>query len=114
MTLKRAAKITGLDIQVVKADKQYFVTARDQRQEDIAYVSGGNLKTILGILVEQVYAINRQSAMERASWACELCGSRYNLQCHHKIHRSMGRRDDRPEALQVLCSDCHERHHRGK
>ena len=113
MTLKKAKRITGLDIQVVISDKDFVAEATDT-DKSIAKVSGHNLKIVLSILVEQIYALNRQVAMERADFKCELCGSRSNLQCHHKIHRSMGRRDDTPGNLQVLCFQCHERHHRGK
>lgn len=103
----------GLDVQVVIADKECFAEALDAGKV-VGKASGRNLKIVLGLLVESVYALNRQTALERAGWACELCGSRQNLQCHHRVHRSMGRRDDTPGNLQVLCFTCHERHHRGK
>lgn len=113
MTLKSAKRITGLDIQVVAEAKDFFVYALDGDRV-VAKVSGRNLKTLLSLAVEQVYALNRQIALERAEWKYQICGSRSGLQCHHKIHRSMGRRDDRPTNLQVLCLQCHERHHHGK
>ncbi len=113
MTLASAKRITGLDIQVVIADKECFVEALDAGKS-VANVSGSNLKKVLLELVAKVYALNRKAALERAGWKCELCGSIHNLQCHHKIHRSMGRRDDTVSNLQVLCFQCHERHHLGK
>ena len=48
--------------------------------------------------------------LERAGWRCERCGAPRNLQCHHKIYRSQGGRDDVSNG-EVLCERCHSQEH---
>jgi hypothetical protein len=67
------------------------------------------------LCVELVYAINRNIVFDRDNWRCVRCLSFRDLQCHHKKHRAMGgaNRDDRPEALESICADCHRSEHGG-
>jgi hypothetical protein len=50
-------------------------------------------------------AIAADAAYERALWTCERCGSREDLNVHHRLYRSRGGRLVEHEAwtLSVLC-----------
>lgn len=41
--------------------------------------------------------------------SCVLCGSRTNLEVHHRSYAHVGQ--ERLNELIVLCDTCHERHH---
>lgn len=112
MTLQKACRITGLDIQVLAEAKNFIVYALNGHHE-VVRVSGRNLKTLLSLAVERVYAINREVAMERAGWRCERCGKITGVTAHHKVHRARGQRDDRVENLEVLCAEHHGKEHGG-
>lgn len=56
------------------------------------------------------YAIRRIQCFERDKCACVECGSRMNLECHHKIERSK-QRIDKLDNLQALCHNCHAGKH---
>jgi len=48
--------------------------------------------------------------LQRDGFACQLCGSRRNLQVHHVCPRSRGG-DDEDTNLLTLCCHCHEEAH---
>jgi 5-methylcytosine-specific restriction endonuclease McrA len=48
----------------------------------------------------------RENVLRRDGWRCQLCGSRRNLEVHHKEFRSHGGTDDERNLI-TLCSDCH-------
>ena len=52
----------------------------------------------------------RQQVLRRDGWRCQTCGSRSNLEVHHKEFRSQGG-DDSEENLITLCTNCHENVH---
>jgi 5-methylcytosine-specific restriction endonuclease McrA len=52
-----------------------------------------------------------RQVMERDNWRCQICGSRQNLQVHHRQLRSQ-QGPDEDSNLITLCADCHERLHR--
>ncbi|MGE5733963.1 MAG: HNH endonuclease [Acidobacteriota bacterium] len=48
--------------------------------------------------------------LQRDGWRCQNCGSRENLQVHHKEFRShLGQNDE--QNLITLCLSCHRRVH---
>jgi 5-methylcytosine-specific restriction endonuclease McrA len=53
----------------------------------------------------------RKQVLQRDSWRCQLCGSRRNLQIHHKQLRSQ-QGSDNDSNLITLCAVCHEAQHR--
>jgi len=53
----------------------------------------------------------RLQVLRRDGWRCQCCGSRSNLEVHHKEFRSRGG-DDADENLMALCAACHEKQHR--
>ena len=53
----------------------------------------------------------RQQVLRRDGWRCQVCGSRQNLQVHHKQLRSQ-QGDDHDLNLITLCADCHKALHR--
>ena len=57
---------------------------------------------------ESYKALCRQ-VMKRDGWRCQVCGSRQNLQVHHKQLRSQQGSDSN---LITLCAACHEYLHR--
>lgn len=52
-----------------------------------------------------------QQVLQRDGWRCQNCGSRENLQVHHKKFRSQSG-DDSDENLITLCATCHSAAHR--
>jgi len=54
----------------------------------------------------------RQQILRRDGWRCQLCGSMSNLEVHHKQFRSHSGQDSE-ENLITLCTQCHDRIHRG-
>jgi hypothetical protein len=61
----------------------------------------------------ELYKRLRQQVLRRHSWRCQVCGSRQNLQVHHKQLRSQQGLDDDLN-LVTLCAGCHERLHRSR
>ena len=53
----------------------------------------------------------RKQILRRDDWKCQVCGSRQNLQIHHKQLRSQ-QGDDDDSNLITLCAACHEALHR--
>lgn len=45
----------------------------------------------------------------RAGWRCEGCGSKNDLQAHHRTYARLGR--ERPSDLVCLCDGCHRAEH---
>jgi 5-methylcytosine-specific restriction endonuclease McrA len=54
-----------------------------------------------------------QRVMKRDAWRCQVCGSRQNLQVHHKQLRSQ-QGSDTDLNLITLCAGCHEGLHRSR
>jgi 5-methylcytosine-specific restriction endonuclease McrA len=55
----------------------------------------------------ELYDELRKRVLRRDGWRCQVCGSRQNLQVHHKRMRSQ-QGDDDDVNLITLCVDCHE------
>jgi 5-methylcytosine-specific restriction endonuclease McrA len=53
----------------------------------------------------------RKQVLRRDGWKCQICGSRQNLQVHHKQLRSQQGSDDDLNLI-TLCAGCHEGLHR--
>ena len=53
----------------------------------------------------------RKQILRRDGWRCQSCGSRQNLQVHHKQLRSQ-QGPDNDLNLIALCAECHEAQHR--
>jgi 5-methylcytosine-specific restriction endonuclease McrA len=60
----------------------------------------------------ELYEHLRRQVLRRDGWKCQICGSRQNLQVHHKELRSQQGSDDELNLI-TLCADCHEGLHRG-
>ena len=52
----------------------------------------------------------RRQVLARQPW-CERCGSRVQLQVHHKSYANLGREYYRRQDLEMLCDPCHAGHH---
>ncbi len=55
----------------------------------------------------------RKQVLRRDGWQCQICGSRQNLEVHHKQLRSR-QGSDEDSNLITLCDSCHEDVHRMK
>jgi 5-methylcytosine-specific restriction endonuclease McrA len=55
----------------------------------------------------ELYERLRERVLRRDGWRCQCCGTRLNLEVHHKKFRSQAG-DDSEENLITLCADCHE------
>lgn len=51
----------------------------------------------------------RDAAIRHASWRCERCKGKRDLQVHHRTYARLGA--EWPEDLEVLCAGCHGDHH---
>jgi 5-methylcytosine-specific restriction endonuclease McrA len=54
----------------------------------------------------ELYERLRHEVLRRDGWRCQNCGSRSNLEVHHKEFRSQGG-DDSEENLITFCVACH-------
>jgi 5-methylcytosine-specific restriction endonuclease McrA len=61
-------------------------------------------------LTPEPYEDLRQQILRRDDWRCQSCGSRQNLQVHHKQLRSQRGSDDDLNLI-TLCAVCHEKLH---
>jgi 5-methylcytosine-specific restriction endonuclease McrA len=61
----------------------------------------------------ELYEQLRQQVLRRDGWRCQNCGSRLNLEVHHKQLRSE-QGDDDDSNLITLCASCHEGQHRSR
>jgi len=52
----------------------------------------------------------RTRVLERDGWRCQKCGSRTNLEVHHRQFRSR-QGDDSEDNLITVCSQCHRAIH---
>jgi 5-methylcytosine-specific restriction endonuclease McrA len=59
-----------------------------------------------------LYEQLRNQVLHRDGWRCQSCGTRSNLEVHHKEFRSHSG-DDSEENLITLCTPCHDAVHRG-
>ena len=59
----------------------------------------------------ELYEQLRKQVLRRDGWQCQICGSRQNLQVHHKQLRSQQGSDDDLNLI-TLCATCHENLHR--
>jgi 5-methylcytosine-specific restriction endonuclease McrA len=55
------------------------------------------------------WAAKRKSILKRDNYQCQACGSRRNLQVHHKSYKHVGH--ELNEELTVLCRPCHMKKH---
>jgi 5-methylcytosine-specific restriction endonuclease McrA len=53
-----------------------------------------------------VWRAKRDGALRSARSECEECGSRFDLQVHHRNYDRVGG-NELPSDLQVLCEPCH-------
>jgi hypothetical protein len=53
--------------------------------------------------------MRRNRALKAAFWRCQGCGSKQNLEVHHKAYERLGCEADAD--LEVLCGECHSRTH---
>jgi 5-methylcytosine-specific restriction endonuclease McrA len=60
----------------------------------------------------ELYEWLREQVLRRDGWRCQSCGSKFNLEVHHKEFRGQGG-DDSEENLITLCAQCHSLIHRG-
>ena len=52
-----------------------------------------------------------EKVKQRAGWKCQLCGSNYNLNTHHRDYSIHGYELDNMKSLICLCEDCHSKFH---
>jgi len=58
----------------------------------------------------ELYDQLRNQVLRRDSWRCQLCGTMFKLEVHHKQSRSQSGHDSE-ENLITLCSECHAQIH---
>jgi len=63
------------------------------------------------LLQPELYEQLRKQVLRRDGWQCQSCGSRSNLEVHHKESRGQGGNDS-AENLIALCFACHSLIHR--
>ena len=61
-------------------------------------------------LPPEAYRELHRQVLDRDNWQCQLCGSRKNLQVHHRKFRSRSG-DDSEDNLITLCHTCHTQAH---
>ncbi len=61
-------------------------------------------------LVPELYEHLRQRVLRRDGWRCQSCGTRLNLEVHHKELRCQSGDDAEPNLI-TLCTACHANAH---
>jgi hypothetical protein len=61
-------------------------------------------------LLSPEWKSKRDAQIRDAGGRCQVCNSRYRLNCHHRTYERIGR--ELPEDLVVLCEVCHGIFHR--
>jgi 5-methylcytosine-specific restriction endonuclease McrA len=61
----------------------------------------------------ELYDQLRNQVLRRDGWRCQVCGSKQNLQVHHKQLRSR-QGPDNDSNLITLCVDCYEGLHQSR
>jgi 5-methylcytosine-specific restriction endonuclease McrA len=61
-------------------------------------------------LLSPEWKAKRDACIRDAGGRCQVCNSRYRLNCHHRTYERIGR--ELPEDLVVLCEVCHGIFHR--
>jgi len=59
---------------------------------------------------DSAYRLLCAQVLQRDGWRCQQCGSRTNLEVHHRLFRSR-RGGDTEENLITLCHECHRAIH---
>lgn len=54
----------------------------------------------------------KEYALEYYGRNCGACGSKYNIQVHHKTYKNVF--NETMEDLMLLCERCHRKEHKGK
>jgi 5-methylcytosine-specific restriction endonuclease McrA len=62
-------------------------------------------------LDRELYDQLREKVLRRDGWRCQSCGSRSNLEVHHKEFRGQGGNDSEQNLI-TLCFVCHSLIHR--
>jgi 5-methylcytosine-specific restriction endonuclease McrA len=109
MTPATAKRINGCDIVEIHPRTWAAIDSSMIR----ATTERGPLTKAVDILVAEIYRQNKAIAIQRAGYRCTRCGDGNHLQAHHRDRRGVGKRDDRPEALEIVCADCHRKEHGG-
>lgn len=106
MTIKRAERLTGYEIRKL-ADERGRVTFGAFNDGDLVAEASGRVEWMaLRTVVEIVYKLHIQIAMQRAGWRCTRCKASRPLQPHHRKYRSHGG-THRIDNLEPVCWDCH-------
>ena len=62
-------------------------------------------------LDSELYEQLREQVLRRDGWRCQCCGTRSNLEVHHREFRSQGGSDSEQNLI-TLCAGCHSLVHR--
>lgn len=63
-------------------------------------------------LKSQDWKSKRKYALEFYGYTCNLCGSKNNLEVHHRTYKNLGK--EAMEDLMLLCESCHYKFHKNK
>ena len=110
MTKKKAEVLTGYEVRRIDNGNSQFrfgafsgedlIAAAEHRKEGIA----------LEVLVNRICQLHGRRVLDERGWKCARCGRSHPLQIHHRKYRSHGG-THRPENLEPVCWDCHNRIH---
>jgi len=112
VTVRRAERITGMDIRIVStgfSESAYRFQAEMYFPEDptVVLVSGygGNAEEAVCEAVRINYNRNRSICFRDQDFRCAICGNITGLECHHIVSRARGRYDGRENLLGVCPYD---------
>ena len=106
MTIKKAERLTGYEIQVLRAAPGTVTLGAFNGVELVAKDSGAVEWMALKRLVQRVFRLHSRVAIERHDWRCARCRARRPLQIHHRKYRSHGG-THQVDNLEPVCWDCH-------
>jgi hypothetical protein len=110
MTKRKAEVLTGYEVRSIESGHRPFCFGAFSGEELIAAAEHSNEGMALTLLVNRVCQVHGRRVLEQHGWKCARCGRSHPLQIHHRKYRSQGG-THRPENLEPVCWDCHQRIH---
>ncbi len=110
MTLKRAEHLTGYEIRALPSNGGRVTLGAFDGAELVVKASGRMEWMALKSLVDRIYVVHSQLAMQNHDWRCARCRCYRPLQIHHRKYRSHGGTHE-VKNLEPVCWDCHRAIH---
>jgi 5-methylcytosine-specific restriction endonuclease McrA len=105
--------LTGYEVRRIGAEGSGFLYGAFEADRLVAEAFHKDERRALALLVTQIYRMHGELVCQMHDWRCARCRRPRGLQIHHRRFRSHGG-THRPENLEPVCWECHDRIHRSE